>query len=157
MKIRSEWPISRLRNICSCLAKYNLQHSLSCKKCGFVSLRHNHLRKITAKLIDQECYGIRIEAAFQIITDKEFDSRSMIVWDEARMGISTRGFSTKYQTKYIDVKVFDPNAKRYESKSLQQYYRTNEMEKKQNYNKRNSPGWKWKLTPLVSLINGGIG
>ena len=70
------------------------------------------------------------------MTGKKFDSRSTIVWDEARLDISAGGFWTKYQIEYFDVRVFDPNAKRYESKSLQQYYRTNEMEKKQKYTKR---------------------
>ena len=36
--------------------------------------------------------------------------------------------------EYFDVSVFDPNAKGYESKNLQQYHRTNEIEKKQKYN-----------------------
>ena len=31
-----------------------LQHNLSCKKGGFVSLRHNHLRNIKANLIEKE-------------------------------------------------------------------------------------------------------
>ena len=70
------------------------------------------------------------------MTGKKFDCRSAIVWDEARLDISARGFWTKYQMEYFRVRVFDPNTKRYESKSLQQYYRTNEMEKKQKYTKR---------------------
>ena len=44
MKIRYRSPLSRLPNMCSCGAKYDLQQSLSYKKSGFVSLRHNHLR-----------------------------------------------------------------------------------------------------------------
>ena len=63
------------------------------------------------------------------MTGKKFDSRSTIVWDEARLDISAGGFWTKYQIEYFDVRVFDLNVKRYESKSLQQYYRTNEMER----------------------------
>ena len=70
------------------------------------------------------------------MTGKKFDSRSTILWDEAWLDISAGGFWTKYQIEYFDVRVFDPNAKSYESKSLQQYYRTNEMEKKQKYTKR---------------------
>ena len=70
------------------------------------------------------------------MTGKKFDSRSTIVWDEARLDISAGGFWTKYQIEYFDVRVFDPNDMRCESKSLQQYYRTKEMEKKQKYTKR---------------------
>ena len=51
------------------------------------------------------------------MTGKTFDSRSTIVWDEAPLDISAGGFWTKYQIEYFDVRVFDPNAIRYESKS----------------------------------------
>ena len=37
VKMHSEWPLSRLSNMCSWLAKNNLQHSLSSKKGGFTS------------------------------------------------------------------------------------------------------------------------
>ena len=70
------------------------------------------------------------------MTGKKFDSRSTILWDEARLDISAVGFWTKYQIEYFDVRVFDPNAMRYESKSLQQYYWTKDMDKKQKYTKR---------------------
>ena len=35
VKMRYERPLSRLPNMCSCGAKHDLQHSLSCKKGGF--------------------------------------------------------------------------------------------------------------------------
>ena len=112
--------IWRLPNMCSC-GKYDLQHSVSFKKGGFVLLRHNYLRKITAFLIDKVC---------QTFSGKKSDSRSMNVRDEARLDISARGFWTKYQMTFFDVRDFDSVAKRYESKNLQQCYRTNEMQKK---------------------------
>ena len=115
--------------MCSCGAKYDLQHSLSCKKV-FVSLRHNHSRNITANLIDQVCHAVRIESPLQTLIGETFDSRSTNVKDAARLDISARGFWTKYHMAFFDVRVFGPNAKRYESKSLQQCYRTNEMERK---------------------------
>ena len=48
LDLRYGWPLSRLPDMCSCKSKYNLQHSLSCRKGGFVILRHNnHLRNIS--------------------------------------------------------------------------------------------------------------
>ena len=38
---------------------HDFQHSLSCKMGGFVSLRHNHLRNITANIIDQVRHDVR--------------------------------------------------------------------------------------------------
>ena len=76
----------------SCGAKYDLQHSLPCKKGGFVSLRHNHLRNITTYLVDQVHHDVRIQSPLQILTGEIFDSRSRKARDEAELNISGRGF-----------------------------------------------------------------
>ena len=48
IKIRYGKELNRLPETCSCGARYDLQHALSCKKGGFVALRHNTVRNITA-------------------------------------------------------------------------------------------------------------
>ena len=106
--------------MCSCGAKYDLQHSLLCKKGSFVALRHNHLRNMTAYLTDQVCANVRVELSLQILTGKTFDSRSTNARDEAWLDISGRGFWTKYQITFFDIRDFDPNPKMYEGKTLQQ-------------------------------------
>ena len=126
------WPLPHLPNMCSCGAKYDLQHSLSCKKGGFVTLRHNHLRNIAAKLIDQVCHDVRVEPPLQTLTGEMFDSRSTDVRDEARLDISARGFWTKYQIAFFDVRFFDPNAKRYEGKPYSNV--TEQMKWRRNVN-----------------------
>ena len=75
VKIRYGWPLSRSPNMCSCGVKYDFQHSLSCKKGGFVTLRHNHFRNITANLIDQVCHDVRVVPPLQVLTGETFDSR----------------------------------------------------------------------------------
>ena len=152
LKIQYGWPLFCLPNMCSCEASKDLQHSLSCKKSSFVSLRHNHLSNTTTNLIDKVCQDVRIEPPLQTLPRETFGSGSTNVRDEASLGISARGFWTKYQMEFYDVMVFDPNAKRYESKSLQQCYRTNEMEKKRILQVQNGI-----FTPLVFSINGGMG
>ena len=58
---------------------------------------------------------------------------------------------------FFDVRVFDPNAKRYEGKTLQQCYRTNEMEKKRKNNERILQVENGRFTRLVFPANGGMG
>ena len=105
VKIRYGWLLSRLSNICSCGAKCDLQNSLSFKKGSFASLRHNHLRNITANLIDQVCHDVRADPLFKPL--QTFDSRSRNVRDETRLDISARGFWTKYQIAFFDEMVFN--------------------------------------------------
>ena len=80
------------------------------------------------------CNDVRIEPSLQALTGEAFANRSANTSAEARLDISARGFWTKHQMAFFDVRVFDPNAKRYEKKSLQQCYSLNEKEKKRQYN-----------------------
>ena len=117
--------------MCSCSAKYDLQHSLLCKKGGFITLRHNHLRNITANLIDQVCHNVQVETALQILTGKTFNSRSTNVRVEARLDISVRGLWTKYQMAFFDARVLTQtsrgmNAKPYSNVTQQMKWRRNE-------------------------------
>ena len=77
--------------------------------------------------------------------------------DEARLDISVRGFWTKYQMAFIEVRVLEPNAKRHEDKTLQQYYITNEMEKKQKCKGYVLQVENESSTPLVFWVNGAMG
>ena len=93
---------------------------------------------------------------FQTLTGEMFDSRSTIVRDEARLGISTREFCTKYQMAFFWRKGFWPKRQEYKSKNLQQRCRTNEMENKGIYNKRILQVENGSSTQVVFLINGGM-
>ena len=57
IRIRYGWILTRLPTNCECATKSGIQHALSCKKCGFISLRHNHLRNITATLLKRSLQG----------------------------------------------------------------------------------------------------
>ena len=41
--LRYGWEISKLPTTCPCGNKFDIQHSMSCKKGGFVTIRHNEL------------------------------------------------------------------------------------------------------------------
>jgi len=61
------------------------------------------------------------------------------------------------QQAFFDVRVFDPNAKRYLHKALPQCYIQNEKEKKRQYNERILEIEHGSFTPLVFSIYGGMG
>ena len=134
VKLRYGWPLSRLPTQCICGAQYDVQHTLSCKKGGFETLRHNHIRNLIAELLNQVTKDVKIEPVLQSLTGETFDQRTANTSDDARLDISARRFWTKYQMVFFDVMVFDPNAKRYSAQSLQICYINNEKEKKPQYN-----------------------
>ena len=46
VRLRYGLPLKRLPTHCNCSKPYNVQQSISCKKGGFVTLRHNELGEI---------------------------------------------------------------------------------------------------------------
>ena len=60
IRSRYGWKFTRLPSNCECDNNFDVQHALSCKKGGFVSLRHNH-RNITSILLNEICKDVRVE------------------------------------------------------------------------------------------------
>ena len=105
IRIRYGWILTRLPTNCECGTKFDIQHALSCKKGGFISLRHNHLRNITVTLLKEVCKDIRVEPQLQELTG-EILHPSTITGNEARLDICARGFWQAGQMVFFDVRVF---------------------------------------------------
>ena len=58
---------------------------------------------------------------------------------------------------FFDVRVFNPNAKRYANQELSKTYECNEKEKKRLYNERIMQVEHGSFTPLVKSATGGMG
>ena len=78
-------------NDCVCGSQFNLEHSLSCKKGGFVTLCHNTVRDLTADLLSEVCKDVRIEPPLNQLTGETLDKASNTS-NEARLDIAARRF-----------------------------------------------------------------
>ena len=152
IRIRYGWTLTRLPSNCECGNKFDVQHALSCKKGGFVSWRHNHIRNIKSILLKEVYKDVRVEPQFQQITG-EYLQRSTTAGNEVRLDISTRGFWQVGQMAFLDVRVFNPNAKRYANIELNEI---NEKEKKKTYNERILQVEHESFITLVMLATGGM-
>ena len=81
--------------------KFDVQHALSCKKVGFVSLRHNHIRNITLILLKEVCKVVRVEPQIQLLTG-EYLQHSTGAGNEVRIDISARGFWQAGQMAFLE-------------------------------------------------------
>ena len=63
--VRYNIPLSRLPSKCVCGNTFTLEHALNCKKGGFVTLRHNEIRGITAELLKEVCMDVSEEPTLQ--------------------------------------------------------------------------------------------
>ena len=79
-----------------CGAQKDVQHTLSCKKGGFITLRQNHIWNVAAKLLIQVNKDNKIEPALHLLTDETFKQRTANISDNAWLDISERGFWTKF-------------------------------------------------------------
>ena len=55
-----------------CSAKMDIQHAMSWKRGGFVTIRHNDLRDLTANLLSNVCNDVEIEPKLLPVTGENF-------------------------------------------------------------------------------------
>ena len=111
-------------------ARFTMNHALSCKKGGFISLRHNQIRDLTANLLNIIFHDVLIETTPQQLTRESLHERTANITDEARVDIAARGFWISGQWAFFYIRVFNPMARRYGRQQLTKSYEIYEREKK---------------------------
>ena len=112
VNIRYGWPLSQTPRTCICGSNFNIEHALTSKKGGFITLRHNRVRNITASLPKEVYHDVRIESTFQKLTGELFEQKAANTSDEARLDVAARGFWAAGQIAFFDIRVFYSNATR---------------------------------------------
>ena len=107
VNIRYGWPLSRTSKTCTCGNNFNIEHALTCKKTGFITLCHNRLRNITASLLKEVRHDVRIEPTLQKLTSEQFEQRAANTSNETRLDVSPRGFWEAGQIGFFfDMRIF---------------------------------------------------
>ena len=74
--IRYGIPLPNLPSRCVCGEPYNEVHALNCPRGGFISVRHNEIRDLTAELLNEVCNDVSTEPMLTPLTPvKEYDNR----------------------------------------------------------------------------------
>ena len=71
ISVRYGWPLNNLPMTCACSSKYDFQHSMSCKKGGLVSIRHNDIYDLTAYILREVCNDVEVEAKLMPLTGEQ--------------------------------------------------------------------------------------
>ena len=96
-----------------------MQHSISCKKGGFVTLRHNEIRDITATLLSEVCKDVECEPNLIPLNGEQSNlNRTSKINNDVRLDVSARGFWISGPTAFMGIRVFDPNTRRYANQTL---------------------------------------
>ena len=129
IRIRYGWTLTRLPAYCECGEKFDLQHDLSCKKGGFVSLRHNLVRNITSSPLSEVCKDVRVEPQLQPLTGESL-APSTATGNEVRLNVCARGFSQAGQMAFFDVRCLIPMPEDMQSKNSRKHI--NLMKRRRN-------------------------
>ncbi|KAG1714378.1 Protein lifeguard 1 [Nymphon striatum] len=152
--------LAKLPLTCVCGASYNINHSLSCHRGGFIIARHNDIRNLTGELLDLVCNDVELEPTLNNVTGESFKKKTANKKDDARADVSARGFWVKGRKTFVDIRVFNPLAKMYNKNvntTLKSAYQINENSKKREYNERILQIEHGTFTPLVFSAFGGMG
>ena len=60
VRLRYGLPLKRLPSNCGCSKPYNVQHAISCKKGGFVTLRQNELKDNIAEMLEEVTSDVKL-------------------------------------------------------------------------------------------------
>ena len=156
VSLRYRWDMKRLPLKCVCNNTFTTDHALQCNWGGYIIRRHNRVRDIFAKLLDDVANGVHIEPVLQPLTGENLPS-SANHENEARLDIAARGFWQQYEMAFFDVRVFNPFAKSYLNSNLEAVFRSNEAAKKREYNERVIRVEHGSFTPIVISAFGGLG
>ena len=157
LALRYDWPPSHLPSSCACGASFSTEHALSCPKGGFPSLRHNEIRDLTANLLTEVCSNVCVEPELQPLSGESLKNRTANTEDHARLDIAANGlWGGRYESNFVDVRVFNPHAPTNKNTPLQSAYRTHEKMKKRAYQQRVLEIEHASFTPVVLSATGGM-
>ena len=74
---------------------------MSPKKGGFVSIRHNDLRDLTARIVSEVCKDTEIEPKLLSLSGEELHGKTTNRSNVARLDIRTRGFGNRGQQAFF--------------------------------------------------------
>ena len=142
---------------CACGQSNTINHSLICKKGGYVSFRHNSLCKVTAELLTPLCKDIILEPCLLPTAGVRLPPGSNTA-DNARCDVSAVSVWNPLERAFLDIRVFHAQAPSNRShKTTTRMYRHHEALKKTAYNARVMEVEKGVFTPLVFSTTGGMG
>ena len=90
ISLRYGWPIKVMPNYCACGDKNSVEHTLTCKKGGFISMRHNAVRDAEAALMKEVSNDVLIEPELLPVGNTQLANGTNIK-AKARLGVAATG------------------------------------------------------------------
>ncbi len=154
--LRYRWQLKRLPQYCACGKNFDMDHAMSCMKGGYIHRRHDRIRDLFARVMEDVAHGVRTEPPLQPLSG-EILPPGANTEDGARLDIVARDFWNAFAMAFFDIKVFNPMAKSNLNRNLSTVFQENESGKKKAYNARVVRVEHGSFTPVVLSSYGGYG
>ena len=152
--LRYSWSVPGMPPFCGCGQRNSIDHTLICKKGGYVAMRHNNLRDLNAEMQREVCRDVVIEPRLLPLTNEEVEG---VQGERSATDISSRGLWSTFERTFFDVRVLHPNSPSYVNTDISKLYRSHELEKMRKYNARIITVERGSFTPLIYTTFGGWG
>ncbi len=147
LSLRYGWLPSNSPTHCDCGSLFTVDHCLSCCKGGFLTLRHNEIRDLTARLVTEVSHEVRVEPNLQPITGEVFSRATSNTQEGARLDVVASGFwGGRYERTFINVRIFNPHAQSNRNIPLPSCYRKHENIKREPMS---SAFVRWSMRPSL--------
>ena len=120
----------------ACGVLFSTAHAMCCPQGGFPTIRHNKVRDMVGELLTEVCHAGAIEPQLAPLSGEVFTAASANTAEDARADVRVRGFWTRAQDAFFDVRVFHPDAVSYSAQPLDALLLQHERQKKLQYGER---------------------
>ncbi|XP_015776212.1 PREDICTED: uncharacterized protein LOC107354273 [Acropora digitifera] len=112
IKLRCGWEFSDFPTVCTCVCGdfFDADHAVICMCGGYALQWHNEILDHEAEILQAVCADVEMEPVFPEVTG-EVLPRGANKAPDARLDIRARGFWTREQSAFFDVRVYHPKFK----------------------------------------------
>ena len=154
--IRYGFQLDGIPESCVCGGQMDAHHALTCPTGGYPSARHDEVRDLLAGVMKELLPDVETEPRLQPLQGENLKT-SCNQSQEARLDIRARGFWSRQQDAFFDVRVTDPRPSLLCRSEILSQLRSHEQSKKAMYGERVNNVERAAFTPLVFSTNGMAG
>lgn len=143
---------------CVCGSDLTTAHAFTCPTGGYPTARHNEIRDLVADIIREAGISdVEIEPRLLPCEGEHLAGRTVNRSPEARLDVRARGFWSRQQDAFFDVRITHPAASLLSRSGVLSQLKTHERSKKTQYGPRVTNIQRGSFTPLVFATNGMSG
>ncbi|KAG0712452.1 hypothetical protein GWK47_018432 [Chionoecetes opilio] len=86
------WPVEGIPKNCAYGSPNDVNHTMTCKRGGFVCIRHEEVRDVTGSMLREVCRDVSTEPTLLPLDGEQLQYRTANTANEARVDVSARGF-----------------------------------------------------------------